>query len=62
MELKNEIIKSQIMSLQKEHENISHEIRQIGFNDMNWGSAEMNASKRLMDIENRIDNLLMQIL
>ena len=60
--MKNELLKLEIASLLKERENLFYDLRQIGFNHMNWVNAEMNANKRILDINFRIDLLLSQII
>ena len=59
--MKNELLKEQIRKLVKEREDLTYDLRQVGFNDMSWVTQEINYTNRVSAIEMRIDNLMMQI-
>jgi len=61
MKTKNELLKTQINSLLKESESLNYELRNIGFNNLNYFDAQQKHGVRIMAIEMRMDNLLFQI-
>lgn len=56
--MKNELIKKEVEALISDKSDIKYNLKQIGYNDINYSIAQNYAMQELDRIENRIDLLI----